>query len=343
MADRMPIRAAVIGGSGFYQMEGLADVEELRIDTPYGPTSDAIVAGELDGQRVAFLPRHGVGHRLLPSEIPARANIYALKQLGVEFIISVSAVGSLREEIEPLHMVIPDQLIDRTRGRPSTFFGDGLVAHIGFADPFCPRLRRRSPAATVRPAQLSTRERPLVVIEGPAFSTRAESNLYRSWGATIIGMTALPEAKLAREAEICYAILACSTDYDVWHHTAGDVTAEMIVANLLRNVEVSRQAVRLALAAPARCARLRLRPRPARRHRYLAGAWSRQRRRDGWRRFIEKYAQKVVRSLGVTATLSRDGDGTRAPIQDRAADRPASDPPTSAAGSLLFGIRPRAA
>ena len=244
----IPIRAAVIGGSGFYQIEGLAGIEELRIDTPYGPTSDAIVSGELDGQRVAFLPRHGVGHRLLPSELPARANIYALKQLGVEFIISVSAVGSLREEIEPLHMIIPDQLIDRTRGRSSTFFGDGLVAHIGFADPFCPRLREtlagctREAGATVHEANAA-----MVVIEGPAFSTRAESNLYRSWGAAIIGMTALPEAKLAREAEICYAILACSTDYDVWHQNAGDVTAEMIIANLLRNVEVSREAVRLAL------------------------------------------------------------------------------------------------
>jgi 5'-methylthioadenosine phosphorylase len=243
-----PIRAAVIGGSGFYQMEGLADIEELRIDTPYGPTSDAIIAGNLDGQRVAFLPRHGAGHRLLPSEIPARANIFALKQLGAEFIISVSAVGSLREEIEPLHMIVPDQLIDRTRGRQSTFFGEGLVAHIGFADPFCSQLSEtladstREAGATVHDGNAS-----MVVIEGPAFSTRAESNLYRSWGAAIIGMTGLPEAKLAREAEICYAILACSTDYDVWHHSAGDVTAEMIIANLLRNVAVSREAVRLAI------------------------------------------------------------------------------------------------
>ena len=245
---RQPIRAAVIGGSGFYQMEGLSDVEELRIDTPYGSPSDAIVAGELDGQRVAFLPRHGVGHRLLPSEIPARANIHALKQLGVEFIISVSAVGSLRAEIEPLHMVVPDQLIDRTRGRESTFFGEGVVAHIGFADPACPALRDTLSACTREAGATVHDNGALVVIEGPAFSTRAESNLYRSWGASIIGMTALPEAKLAREAEICYGILACSTDYDVWHETEGDVTAEMIVANLLRNVEVSRRAVRLALA-----------------------------------------------------------------------------------------------
>ncbi len=242
------VRAAVIGGSGFYQMEGFTGVEELRIDTPYGQTSDAIVVGVLDGRRVAFLPRHGVGHRLLPSELPVRANIHALKQLGVEFIISVSAVGSLREEIEPLHLVIPDQLIDRTRGRASTFFGEGLVAHIGFADPFCPRLRQTLIGCT-NEAGATTHDRgTLVVIEGPAFSTRAESNLYRTWGASIIGMTTLPEAKLAREAEICYAVLACSTDYDVWHETEDDVTAGMIVANLLRNVEVSRRAIRLALA-----------------------------------------------------------------------------------------------
>jgi 5'-methylthioadenosine phosphorylase len=229
-------------------MEGLSSVEELWIDTPYGATSDAIVAGELDGRRVAFLPRHGVGHRLLPSEIPARANIHALKQLGVELIISVSAVGSLREEIEPLHMVVPDQLIDRTRGRESTFFGEGVVVHIGFADPFCPALRDTLSECTREAGATVHDNGALVVIEGPAFSTRAESNLYRGWGASIIGMTALPEAKLAREAEICYGILACSTDYDVWHETEGDVTAEMIVSNLLRNVEVSRRAVRLALA-----------------------------------------------------------------------------------------------
>jgi len=242
------IRAAVIGGSGFYQMDGLSDVEELRIDTPFGPTSDAIILGTLDDQRVAFLPRHGVGHRILPSELPVRANIYALKQLGVEFIISVSAVGSLREEIEPLHMVVPDQLIDRTRGRPSTFFGEGIVAHIGFADPVCPLLSDLISGSTREAGATVHEGGSLVVIEGPPFSTRAESNLYRSWGASVIGMTALPEARLAREAEICYAILACSTDYDVWHDTEEDVTAELIVANLLRNVEVSRRAVRLALS-----------------------------------------------------------------------------------------------
>jgi 5'-methylthioadenosine phosphorylase len=241
------IRAAVIGGSGFYQMEGLDDVETLAVDTPFGPTSDVITVGTLDGQRVAFLPRHGVGHRILPGELPARANIWALKSIGVEHILSVSAVGSLREDIEPLHMVVPDQLIDRTRGRPSTFFGEGIVVHVGFAEPFCPALRSVVTEAT-RESEVTTHSGgTLVVIEGPAFSTKAESFLYRQWGADIIGMTALPEAKLAREAEICLAMLACSTDYDCWHETHEVVTAEMIVGNLLKNVEVSRRAVRLAL------------------------------------------------------------------------------------------------
>jgi len=240
-------RVAIIGGSGFYQMPGLTDMEEVRIDTPFGPPSDAIVIGALDGQRVAFLPRHGVGHRILPSEVPVRANIYALKLLRVEFAIGVSAVGSLREDIEPLHMVVPDQLIDRTHGRPSTFFGQGLVAHIAFAEPFCPTLRSaltgsaREAGATVHSGGT------YVVMEGPPFSTRAESNLYRTWGADVIGMTALPEAKLAREAEMCYAILASATDYDCWHDEHASVTAEMIVANLQKNVEVSQRAVRLAL------------------------------------------------------------------------------------------------
>ncbi len=250
MAERgLPrARVGVIGGSGFYGMEGLTDVQEVHPDTPFGPPSDAILVGTLDGERVAFLPRHGRGHRVLPSELPARANVYALKLLGVELVIGVSAVGSLREDIEPLHLVVPDQLIDRTRGRPSTFFGEGLVAHIAFADPFCPDLRdvlvgaARGAGATVH------RGGTYVVIEGPAFSTRAESNLYRAWGADVIGMTALPEAKLAREAEMCYGVLACATDYDVWHDGHADVTAELIVTNLHKNVEVSQQAVRLALA-----------------------------------------------------------------------------------------------
>ncbi len=248
MAERVNVRAAVIGGSGFYQMEGLNDIETIAIDTPFGPTSDMITIGTLDGQRVAFLPRHGVGHRILPSEIPARANIWALKSLGVEYIISVSAVGSLREDIEPMHMVVPDQLIDRTRGRASTFFGEGLVAHVSFGDPFCPSLRGSVTQHTRETEATVHNGGTYVVMEGPAFSTRAESNLYRTWGADVIGMTALPEAKLAREAEICYAVLACSTDYDCWHETQDDVTAEMVVSNLLRNVETSRKAVRGVLA-----------------------------------------------------------------------------------------------
>jgi 5'-methylthioadenosine phosphorylase len=240
--------AAVIGGSGFYQMEGMTDAEQVTLETPYGPTSDAITVGTLDGRRVAFLPRHGIGHRLLPSEIPARANFWALKSLGVSAVISVSAVGSLREDIEPLHMVVPDQVIDRTRGRASTFFGDGLVAHVGLADPFCPSLRQVLATSGKETESVCHNGGTYIVMEGPAFSSRAESALYRSWGGDVIGMTALPEAKLARESEMCFAVLACSTDYDCWHDTHDDVTAEMIVSNLLHNVEVSRQVVRSALA-----------------------------------------------------------------------------------------------
>jgi len=241
-------RAAVIGGSGFYALEDLVDVEEVRPDTPFGPPSDAIVIGSLRGTRVAFLPRHGRGHRILPSDLPSRANIYALKTLGVEFVIGVSAVGSLREEIAPLHLVVPDQLIDRTSGRRSTFFGDGLAVHVPFAEPFCPVLRHALYEASTQAGATPThRGGTLVVMEGPAFSTRAESALYRSWGASLIGMTALPEAKLAREAEMCYAILACTTDYDCWHESYASVTAEMIIRNLTQSVAAARQAVGLAL------------------------------------------------------------------------------------------------
>ncbi len=241
-------RVAVIGGSGFYNMEGLADVQEIEVETPFGPTSDTIHVGTLDGQRVAFLPRHGAGHRVLPSELPVKANIYALKTLGVQQIMAISAVGSLRGDIEPLHLVVPDQVIDRTRGRSSTFFGEGLVAHIGFADPFCPGVSEALVEAARQVGAMVHRGGTLVVIEGPAFSTRAESNLYRQWGADIIGMTALPEAKLAREAEICYATLACATDYDVWHETHDVVTAEMIIGNLMKNVDVSKRVVRAVVS-----------------------------------------------------------------------------------------------
>lgn len=240
-------KVGIIGGSGFHRMDGLTGAEELRLETPFGEPSGPIVVGTLEGERVAFLPRHGPGHRILPQELPTRANVYALKSLGVETIVGVSAVGSLREEIEPLHLVVPDQIIDRTRGRPSTFFGEGLVAHIGFADPFCPETRSAL-VASAREAGATVHDGgAYVVVEGPAFSTRAESNLYRTWGADVIGMTALPEAKLAREAETCYAILACTTDYDCWHEAEAAVTAEMILANLRKNVAVSQEAVRLFL------------------------------------------------------------------------------------------------
>ena len=229
-------RLGFIGGSGLYEIESLSDRREIEVSTPFGCPSDAIVQGSLGGVQVAFLPRHGKGHRISPTEIPVRANIYALKSLGVQMVVSVSAVGSLKEEIRPLDLVIPDQLIDRTRLRKSTFFEDGLVAHVGFADPFCPVLREVALKAV--PEGLNVHDGgTYVVIEGPQFSTRAESALYRSWGASVIGMTALPEAKLAREAEMCYLTLAFTTDYDVWHETEDEVSVELVVQNLMRNVE----------------------------------------------------------------------------------------------------------
>lgn len=246
------IELAVLGGSGFYEMPGLEDVEELAIETPFGPPSDRVRVGTLEGVRVAFLARHGRTHSILPSELPQRANFWALKSLGVRRVLAVSAVGSLREDYAPGHMIVPDQLIDRTLGsRPNTFFGDGVVAHVAFAEPFCPRMRATalaaaSPVATVHDGGT------YVVIEGPAFGTRAESELYRSWGASIVGMTALPEAKLAREAELCYAILAAVTDYDAWHDTHEAVDAATVFEVLRRNVDASREAVRnLVRALPA--------------------------------------------------------------------------------------------
>jgi 5'-methylthioadenosine phosphorylase len=242
MSD-MRATVAVIGGSGFYQIEGLGEVRSVDIATPFGEPSDSIVLGTLDGVVMAFLPRHGVGHRILPGELNNRANIWALASLGVERIISVSAVGSLSERIAPLDMVVPDQIIDRTSGRSSTFFGRGLVAHIAFDRPFCPQLSESLFDAAAATDVEAHRGGAMVVIEGPAFSTRAESELYRSWGAHIIGMTALPEAKLAREAGICYATLACVTDYDTWHPHHESVTGQMIVANLLKNIEHARRIV----------------------------------------------------------------------------------------------------
>ena len=240
-------RIAFIGGSGLYEMDGLSDVRHVDVETPFGSPSDPIAIGSLDGTIVAFLARHGRGHRLSPTEIPARANIYALKTLGVERIVSVSAVGSLREHIHPLDMLIPDQLIDRTRNRVSTFFGDGIVAHIAFSDPFCPEISSTL-ADAARDHATTHVGGTSVVIEGPQFSTRAESELYRTFGADIIGMTALPEAKLAREAEICYATLALVTDFDTWHETEDDVSVELVIANLRRNVASSRLVMRQVAA-----------------------------------------------------------------------------------------------
>jgi 5'-methylthioadenosine phosphorylase len=241
---------AIIGGSGFYQIDGITDIETVDIDTPFGTPSDSIILGVLAGVRTAFLPRHGVGHRILPGELPQRANIWALASLGVEQVISVSAVGSLKEEVAPLHMAVPDQVIDRTRGdRQSTFFGSGIAAHIAFDTPFCPNLSRGLFAAADSAGVTAHRGGTIVVIEGPAFSTRAESELYRSWGASIIGMTALPEAKLAREAAMCYATLACVTDYDTWHDDHERVSADLIIANLQRNIERARAIVATTAAA----------------------------------------------------------------------------------------------
>lgn len=237
-------KIGIIGGSGLYEIEGLKDVREKEISTPFGLPSDIIKLGFLEGTGVAFLPRHGRGHRISPTEVPSRANIYALKSLGVEWIISVSAVGSLREEIKPLDMVIPDQIIDRTKSRDNTFFGKGLVAHVAFADPFCSVLSKLLFDEAQNVAPRVHKGGTYVVMEGPLFSTKAESALYRSWGASVIGMTALPEAKLAREAEICYATLACVTDYDCWHESCESVSVEMIVANLTKNADNAKKIIR---------------------------------------------------------------------------------------------------
>jgi 5'-methylthioadenosine phosphorylase len=232
---------AVIGGSGFYTMDGL---ERIDVETPFGATSDAIYVGQLAGTKIAFLSRHGVGHRLSPSEVPYRANVWALASLGVRMLVAVSAVGSLKHEIEPLHFVLPDQLIDRTNGRREpSFFGDGLVGHIAFEEPYCQMLSGALQRAAVRAGGSVHASGTLIVIEGPAFSTRAESLLYRSWGASIIGMTALPEAKLAREAGICYACLASVTDYDTWHPDHASVSVDLVLRNLIQNVDTARKVV----------------------------------------------------------------------------------------------------
>lgn len=231
-------RIGIIGGSGLYKMDALKDVEEVEISTPFGSPSDAIILGTLEETRVAFLARHGRDHTLLPSELPFRANIHAMKQLGVEYLISASAVGSLKAEAKPLDMVIPDQFIDRTRNRISTFFGEGIVAHIAFGEPICKKLSgilADAIAALNLPNVTLHHGGTYVCMEGPAFSTQAESHFYRSWNATVIGMTNLPEAKLAREAEIAYATLALVTDYDCWHTDHDSVTVEMVISNLHKN------------------------------------------------------------------------------------------------------------
>jgi 5'-methylthioadenosine phosphorylase len=265
----------VIGGSGLYEIDGLRDVVDVRPDTPYGPPSDALVVGSLGDTRVAFLPRHGRGHRLTPSEVPYRANLYALKVLGVGSVVAVSACGSMREEIRPRDVVVPDQFIDRTKDRPATLFGRGVVVHVAFADPTCPTLSARladeaaavfaetdgGAGADVAGARTVHRRGTYVAMEGPQFSTRAESNLYRSWGASVIGMTGLPEAKLAREAELCYGMLAYATDYDCWHEDEEPVTVAQVVANLGANVASARAILRriAATGLPSRdacgCAR----------------------------------------------------------------------------------------
>lgn len=239
----------VIGGSGLYEIEGLTDVREVSLQTPFGAPSDVFITGELDGARMVFLPRHGRGHRLLPTEVPFRANIWGMKKLGVERIISVSAVGSMKEDIVPGHIVIPDQFIDRTLGqRPMTFFGDGIVGHVQFADPIC-----RDLAAVLYDAAIATgatvhKGGTYICIEGPQFSTRAESLLYRSWGVDVIGMTNINEARLAREAEICYSTIALATDYDCWHHEHDDVSVEAIIAIIHSNVANARRIIKNAVS-----------------------------------------------------------------------------------------------
>jgi len=237
----------VIGGSGLYEMEGLEEVQTISLNTPFGAPSDSFVVGRLEGVKIAFLPRHGKGHRISPSSLNFRANIYAMKLLGVQWIIGVSAVGSMKESIHPGDMVIPDQFIDRTTGRSSTFFSDGIVGHIGFADPVCPVLSQILFQAGKEVGATVHKDGTYICIEGPQFSTRAESRLYRTWGVDIIGMTNIPEAKLAREAEICYATIAFATDYDCWHQEAGDVSIGEVLRILAQSTKIAKSAIRNAV------------------------------------------------------------------------------------------------
>ena len=239
----------IIGGSGLYAMPGLTKIKELRLRTPFGQPSDPYVLGTLEGRKVAFLARHGRGHRILPTELNFRANIYGFKHLGVERIVSVSAVGSLKEEHKPMEFVIPDQFFDRTRHRVDTFFGNGIVAHISFADPICPELARVLEGACKKAGVVGKRGGTYLCMEGPQFSTKAESNVYRSWGMDVIGMTNLQEAKLAREAEICYSTAAMVTDYDCWHPGHDSVTVDQVVSVLMKNAENACAMVRETVAA----------------------------------------------------------------------------------------------
>jgi 5'-methylthioadenosine phosphorylase len=242
MAEQVSL--AIIGGSGLYSMAGLQQTREYKLDTPFGRPSAPIIVGTLEGLRVAFLARHGIGHHIMPSEVPYRANIYALKSLGVQRIVSISACGSLKEELAPGHIVIPDQIYDNTHGRSRSFFGEGLVAHISVADPFCGDTSNQLEAAVRSAGGTVHRGATFITIEGPRFSTKAESSTYRSWGMSIIGMTAAPEAFLAREAEICYATMAHVTDYDVWHVSEAPVTVEMVIQTLNKNTALAQQALR---------------------------------------------------------------------------------------------------
>ncbi len=235
---------AIIGGSGLYQMKGLEHTEEIVMDTPFGKPSAPITVGTLEGSQVAFLARHGIGHHITPTEVPYRANIYALKSLGVERVVSISACGSLREDYAPGDIVIPDNIFDFTKDRTRSFFGEGLVAHISVADPFCNNLSSQLEASLNGTGATTHRGGSLITIEGPRFSTKAESHTYRSWGMSIIGMTASPEAFLAREAEMCYATMAHVTDYDVWHESESPVTVEMVIQTLNKNTEIAQDAIR---------------------------------------------------------------------------------------------------
>lgn len=248
MEDKMSEKTVgIIGGSGLYEMEGLEDVQKVDLKTPFGEPSDSFIIGRLEGIKVVFLPRHGVGHRIQPSSLNFRANIYGMKLLGVEWIIGVSAVGSMKESIHPGDMVIPSQFIDQTKGRPNTFFSDGIVCHISFADPVCPVLSQILSQGGIEVGAKVHKEGIYLCIEGPQFSTRAESRLYRSWGVDVIGMTNLPEAKLAREAEICYATIAFATDYDCWHEEEGDVSIGDVLRILAQSTKTAKRVIRYAI------------------------------------------------------------------------------------------------